>query len=151
MCDHVVRGNTLEEKLNDLKMLSLTDEGVFDSLDNKGHILKPWTWFGGRPQVAPKPANAPPKSEDKKTDKTDSTPPPANDTRISDLEATISSQKETIKDLERQLSASNNRTSEQSQQLREANTKIKDLTFQLADDSKVHLEQMIREKSHCTF
>ena len=129
MCDHAVRGNTLEEKLNDLKMLSLTDEGVFDSLDNKGHILKPWTWFAGKPQVAPESANAPP------------TAPPADDTRISDLEATISSQKEIIKDLERQLSASNNRTSEQSQQLREANTKIRDLTFQLADDSKVHLQQ----------
>ena len=87
MSDHAVRGNTLEEKLNDLKMLSLTDEGVFDSLDNKGHILKPWTWFAGKPQVAPEPANAPP------------TPPPADDTRISDLEATISGLKETITDL----------------------------------------------------
>ena len=129
MCDHAVRGNTLEEKLNDLKMLSLTDEGVFDSLDNKGHPLKPWKWFAGKPQVAPESANAPP------------TPPPADDTRISDLEATISEQNEFILVLQRQLTTSNKRTSEQSQQLIEADNKIRDLTFQLADASKLHLEQ----------
>ena len=128
MCDHAVRGNTLEEKLNDLKMLSLTDEGVFDSLDNKGHILKPWTWFAANPPVAPEPANAPP------------TPPPADDTRISDLEATISGLKETILDLERQLSASNSRTEEQSQQLREANKSIIEQKRQLVEAYKFHLE-----------
>ena len=125
MCEPVVRGNTLEERLNDLKLLSLPDEGVYGTFVNKEHPFKPWTWFGGSPKVAPEPTNA----------------LPAPDTRISDPESTISGLNETIADLHRQLSAWSNRTSEQSQQLREANTKIRDLTFQLADDSKVHLQQ----------
>jgi hypothetical protein len=125
MCEKVLRGNTLQERLHDLKLLSLPDEGACATPLNKEHLLKPWTWFARTPKVSPESTNA----------------PPALDTHISETESTISALNDTIADLQRQLLASSTRTSEQSQQLREASDRIRNLTFELAADSKVHSQQ----------
>ncbi len=105
MCDHVVRGNTLEEKLNDLKMLSLSSDPYADGMLDR-HDAYAWynPWFGSS-QVTSETPNQPDTTTDTNAPpnqlgtKTDPTPPPDNDTRISDLESTISSQNETILDL----------------------------------------------------
>lgn len=130
MCDHVIRGNTLEEKLHDLKMLSLSSDPLTDgTLDRHDSIWKPWTWFNGSEKVAPETPNQP-----------DTTADPTITADLVQLESTIKSQSETIADLRRKLIASNNRTLEQSEQLRKANKDIIEQKKQLVEALKLHLQ-----------
>ena len=90
----------MEDKLHDLKMLSLSSDPRADvTLDRHDTSWKPWTWFNGSEKVAPeKEAPTSTRISELETELT------TTKAKLTTAQQSISSQQATIVDLQRQLS-----------------------------------------------